>query len=1369
MKPRKWVVVVACIIGILGGALYQGVRYVEKKRGLEDFLVQRVRLAMGGSCSIEKVSLGLLTVHLRQVTADYPDYGFHVSIKNINVSISLFELMRTRGDVAKSISRILVNQPVIVFNPFVMHPDTLAKSADEFPLDELVIQNGRFILLDNKNDSMYLGDKLDGLLVKENNALSVKLKGCLASTKKNLSCTGILSPTGVPERISLRLNKARMNKPFTVKGASFTGGEIDGTLELSFKAPFTIKALDLRGTVTLSKASVTIPALPDPFESLMLGVSLNGTTLHIDSCGGAYKDATFRLGGTWDLTDTDSSSFWVSLYNVNPAQYLAPINKQFSSLVSGTAWVTGTGYKRAQSNSIEYNATIGGISLLGEPVLRGHVRGRVLPDKTVLDSARIQTVRSSLLVSGNISYAPKSLMYASYVNLQSDTIPFLTAVHGTVSASASISGDEKSCTYQGTVKISKGMAYQIPLQDLELTVMGTNSMLNFGTISNQSAPLSFSGNIENLATISPQVHASGRLGPPIISKINAAIPQEFKKCIGVREGSFALEAQGSKCKGSLSCTLTDALIGGKATIKFTADSSGFSWNTAGNSIVLSGNPLDFQGVGVLRNDSMRVDSLKLGSLLRAHGIVGTGARPWIDCNVWFDTLGIAELLPLFSDPLPFPVGGYISGQTRISGTLEEPVTHSMLRLVNGSVSELTGFSADAIVQTMGSSHFKILPVIVRRKGVVVFSTDTISEVGMSGKFSDLDLETYAHAFLDPEIALSGMVRGSFTQSNSGPIHIELSSYKVIMGDAILTNLSLKAQCASTGLENIYGTFSDSTRTHATIVGNVPYAFLAGSATETDTLHVALDAQGDFLATIGRQFISPLGGSGDGTLHIEVVATGEKIRFVNGRIDVPKGKLMVEPYIPGGIENFSAHATIDESGKVATILGGLIHKKPATITSVHFLPKGYDPLKIGPLDFGALAISTPKGGIHIHLPGFHEIGDVADVEFAGRSPFPAFTVSGPLDRIKLTGTWLLRSTSFTYPFLVEEKIPITIDPFPFVTWEMDVRVSNPKVSYFWDIRGNKRTLIRFVEGTLDQTSYVTVLGRDKDKTFRLLGGIKSSRGSVFFGKVFDRNFNVSVDFAPLKLSGAGGYDNFPVISGSAEAFSDTSRFNRVQLTLQVTNPQTGGISEKGRIALVPSITGTSGKWRPAKGFDSIPNFIFHLSSDIDELKDDSQRRFFMDAGVRFSSIQGVGSAVTDFGGQFLRRYLLQRFQHNLARSLGLDVVSFESSIASNYFTYLNNRNSKEYSNQWYLLTNMGVTVGRYFFHDYLFLKAQGQFISVDTIVKPEYSVGLEFMPVQNLMFNVSNGFYANANGFTYNPRVQFQLQVPIAPMRKLLDF
>ena len=297
-------------------------------------------------------------------------------------------------------------------------------------------------------------------------------------------------------------------------------------------------------------------------------------------------------------------------------------------------------------------------------------------------------------------------------------------------------------------------------------------------------------------------------------------------------------------------------------------------------------------------------------------------------------------------------------------------------------------------------------------------------------------------------------------------------------------------------------------------------------------------------------------------------------------------------------------------------------------------------------------------------------------------------------------------------------------------------------------------MRFLEAYLDPSSLLKVRGRDIDKSFRLNGTIRSFKGAVYYGRAFDRNVDIGVEFNPQKPDRNKGFDNMPVIWGSAEAFSDSSRQNRIKLTCLINDPTTGAVSERGRLADAPT-----------------PNITFHLSSDFDELPGESEREYYRQAGITFSSFGGAGSAVSGIGEQMFHRFLLQRWERMLARKLGLDVMNIETSIVSNYFSKLYSRQFDGLLNEedYLALANVGVTVGRYFFRDNILLKARGELVPIDMALTPEYSIGFEFQPSRFLMMDVNYGFHLSDGSVVHSPLLMLQLRLPINRVRNLLKF
>ena len=159
-------------------------------------------------------------------------------------------------------------------------------------------------------------------------------------------------------------------------------------------------------------------------------------------------------------------------------------------------------------------------------------------------------------------------------------------------------------------------------------------------------------------------------------------------------------------------------------------------------------------------------------------------------------------------------------------------------------------------------------------------------------------------------------------------------------------------------------------------------------------------------------------------------------------------------------------------------------------------------------------------------------------------------------------------------------------------------------------------------------------------------------------------------------------------------------------------------------------------------------------------------------MQFTTVGSAGKAVSDFGEQYLRRYFLQGIERKLAKSIGLDVIDVETSIASNYFTMFYNRQFDYMTAQadYLALANVGVTVGRYFFRDNLLLKARGGLLPLDdTTLTPQYSIGFEVQPLRYLFMDVDYGIYKKDLLIEHNPSFNLQLRVPITGMRNFFDF
>jgi hypothetical protein len=94
-----------------------------------------------------------------------------------------------------------------------------------------------------------------------------------------------------------------------------------------------------------------------------------------------------------------------------------------------------------------------------------------------------------------------------------------------------------------------------------------------------------------------------------------------------------------------------------------------------------------------------------------------------------------------------------------------------------------------------------------------------------------------------------------------------------------------------------------------------------------------------------------------------------------------------------------------------------------------------------------------------------------------------------------------------------------------------------------------------------------------------------------------------------------------------------------------------------------------------------------------------------------------------------------------------------------------------ANDWSYLAfaNVGITFGRYILYDKVFLKWRTELVPVDTLIKPEYTMGFEFQPLSYFMMDFDYGVRPGEKFLEQNPKVYLQLRLPIEHIRNYFKF
>jgi hypothetical protein len=1330
---------------------------------------------------------GFFAINLKDVVLSLPQQAFDVKIQTVKIGFSFSKLLLSRGRFEESINTIIFISPRLRLSLLSKQRDTLEVDTtadrelalpDDFPIRFVMVKKGVVEVIQPDSTVFLLGEKLTGRIWRTTKGIELELDGCMASRKENLALSGTISNTDERHRLSVHLSKAKITKPFRWSDISITGGVLDGVCEFLFPDTATMQNLESRGWIRVREATGRLENTGISVDSLAVKLSLEGSRWVADTVRGYYNGIAVNGSGIWSTAFNDSSTLILSAAAFELDSLIPFAGQPFRSVMAGKGWARISAIHRTGETFSTAHCTAGGFTAVGIPVSELSAFFHISDSIYGIDSLFLRLPGTWARLSGDVVLTSKYPIYSLRCRAAIDSIPWVFPVNGRIEIDGTVRGGAKYPSIDFVIKARNIRGADIELGNPSIVVQNSGHHLFFSSGASNRSYLTIRGSVDSLFTSkNPLFHCNAQIGER--SLISAAektqrLSSLAHSCDSLH-GEVRIEGRLPDISGQATLYVQSKNVTGGLVCNshYSSEENRWAWRVRQDTLMVNGAAVQCEAGGaVVDNAIVQIDSLRLLQSITGSGRVRIDSLPFVDVSLRYNNVLLSTLnAVLAGDNIPVETG-LLSGSSRITGPMEMLGTRTQLHVRNASFGGVHPLETDCIIESK-KNRIHIRPMVIRHNRTVVMSVDSVSiDSGLtfSGQFEDIALAPLLSRYISTEFLPEGIVKGYFHSTRGDSAVTFLMHADVITVDQwVMDSVKVYGMVSANGIAIDTLEAADGERSDISARGFVPWSFFTGQQTETEILDMEVEIRGDLLATIQENVDGPIGGTGRGRAKIALRSSGGEILYSSISAYVPRGTLRLEPFVLSPVTGFSFSMETDDSLRVRTQMEGVIKRRPMRAYSIHDIPGEYEPFMLGPANFGILLVETPKGGVELHVPGFQEIGEIVDVEFGSKEPFDAFALSGPLDELLITGKWIVRNTDFTYPFLNTNEIPWEFDPFPYVQWDFDIVVGNRKVMYFWDIAGKRRKILRFVEGYLDPTSKITVLGRDIDKTFRLEGTLRSYKGNVYFGKVFDRNFDVVLDFVPQKEG--EWYNNMPIIRGSVEALSDTSRFDRIKMTLKVTDPITGAIAEKGRLALVPRKSeGQTGRLAFSQ-LDSVLNITFHFSSDLEMVAGESQREFFRETGVQFTSFEGAGEFVSNFGEKYFHHYFLQRLERQLARRLGLDVINIETAIASNYFNKLYNRQFDLIADQWetLALANVGITIGRYFFRDYLFLKARSEFIEVDKLIRPEYSIGLEFQPARYFMMDLNYGVHRGLTSLEHNPSVQMQLRLPIDNMRKFLNF
>ncbi len=361
-----------------------------------------------------------------------------------------------------------------------------------------------------------------------------------------------------------------------------------------------------------------------------------------------------------------------------------------------------------------------------------------------------------------------------------------------------------------------------------------------------------------------------------------------------------------------------------------------------------------------------------------------------------------------------------------------------------------------------------------------------------------------------------------------------------------------------------------------------------------------------------------------------------------------------------------------------------------------------------MNFGFLNMKTDKDGVPLHIPGMMEKGEIGWFVLKGKDDEEYFLVTGPAENPYVRGEILVRNAAFTYPFVETES----------ETPQQPGLVEKILESLLWDVHIVPMKDVRFVKkipGLIDniwinamidpEVSELNLTGIIADESFRIVGKIKSTRGTIEY---LDLNFTVEEFGAEFDRSSI-----YPIVYGRARTtITDSLGFpSNIYLTLYAYDRETKQELERGR-------------WSD--------DIRFKLSSD-NPLIGTNEGQVLAALGYSVGTIRSKATDVIGISTEHLLfRPLFRPFERKLERMLGLDLVRIRSRFARNVMD-LNAYLDTQIDPRYLIFSSTQVIIGKYL-TDNLYVVYSG---TLEAGLDPKYQEkGVGFKHAIDLEYRVS---------------------------------
>lgn len=1337
MRTRRWVLVIALITVLSALVIYHGWKLLDINERTKNYLLEKIRPALGKSCAIERLDVTLGAIHLRNVELHLADNAYSLTVKNIRVGFNLLSLIKSGFRPQRSLHDVMFIQPQLIIYPSspsnsrnaAIDSSRITQSLDQYWekaqnfsfINRVMVSRGNISYVGSPDRTTQLAHDINGWLsLKDVEQTSVRLVGKLfRSPAYNLIMTGTIDLLrGRLELLNIQLNDYEWKDPILFLIPAYfvvRQGVVNGNLSLTENKQARRK-FDMWGEIAVSDGAFQITDKKLFFDEINLRTRLHNWNCAIDS-------STFLFNGSKLLVTGEIRDIFDPHLALSLTADTFDIHEALRQL-TGNQRIQVKGFSHLSfyaSNSFSNPTITGTISCPKLTVYNGVFRDcqtQVTFKDSVFQITSLHSLLDSLVIHGACRI--------DFSREQHDVRFRLTGT-GTITGQghgvrwASLRGNKSQFLLQGAGaggRLSGTMDFQLHPADTSSQSFRFNG--GFAVLDHQLS----------LWLTSPThlAHLEGRLGfsekgtaygIKLVDghRVLNAFPEMklFAKLLTCDH--IVLQMDGDGRNWSLQSDwfwLTESKMPYRsAKLQATIAAKGSQRSVDANFQVLSDQKSFHGSLGLLQTpEYFTIRNLTIDNLIRGSGSIAWREDQKLAAKVTLSHASLADLSSLLLGHHAGISQGSLDGRIELGGTISRPQLLGELQLEDGIINGIGLY--DAAVQFQLANRIWLIPEFILTRNAVPIANGqgryelSSNELTLDLAGNDIDIDALVTTIFNKPRLISGRgtamvkVRGDIrTPELSGNIEIKNGKLGPFAFDRMFLDLGSRRRSVITATSHLSP--DDRLLIERFLItrvgqfeirgqGEVPYA-------ANQPMNIELSGSGNILSLLPEltSFFQETASDGRWSAHLG--GRPNDVVISSGQLTLNNGYLRLND-VAREIKNIAVELQLEQDGflNVKFITGTIKGRSFRFCNQRSSATAGgpeLEPFQIPELglNFGIWTVATTPKGVPLRIPGLMEKGEIGEFAFSGKRPSEPFFIAGPFYRPVVRGKIRLNHVNFTFPFLVESTNDSTTSPVVVVLksidWDVDTEVGKD-LHYQRQVPSGVDNV--YVDLIVDPTvGGLQFRGVIDENNFSVVGILESSRGSVEYldlnfqvvkaGVEFDmgRSHTSEVEFDRSTL--------LPIIYGEARTtVTDSTGFPYyIYLTLLTVDKNTGQKLKKGRLGDV----------------------VFELSSDNPNLGN-TEGELLASLGYSPTNIPRLATNLIGISADnLIFRPLFRPFERQLERTLKLDMVRFSSRFTRNLIEMnLRDERNFEINSKLFLLRSSKVMVGKYL-ADRLFLMYTGQ--------------------------------------------------------------